>query len=171
MEQPRICAVFLFNHKYEANVARLEKMYGDRFQHRRYIMPFASQPDDKVIRVYELSWNFSGHMAQAAPGYVDPGFTHYAFIADDLILNPEIDESNLVDWLGIGTDGGYIKSLVPSDAVRYRWPWSGETAMSLRKFGRGFDYRGELPSPEEARARFEAMGFSFPKPVPRSPKV
>ena len=170
MSQPQVCAIFLFNHKFEANVARLEKMYADRFQHRRYIMPFASAPDRQVLRVYELSWNFSGHMAQAAAGYVDPEFTHYAFIADDLILNPALDEHNLVEHLGIGMDGGYIKSLAATDAVRYRWPWSGETAMSLRKFGRGFDYRKELPSADEAKARFEAMGLHFPKPVPRSLK-
>lgn len=170
MSQANVSALFLFNHKYERNVEKLEALYADRFPIRKYLMPFADRPDARVLRVYELSWNFSGHIAQAAPGYIDPAISHYAFIADDLVLNPTLDGAGLVAALGLDARSGYIKSLASADSLRFRWAWSGESAMSLRKFGRGFDYKAELPPAAEARARFEALGVEFPRPLPRSAK-
>lgn len=162
-------AVFLFNHKYEGNVARLDAFYGTRFRHRQFIIPFATSGDPRVLRAVEASWYFSGHVAQAGARLVrDPAITHYAFIADDLIVNPSLDETSLVETLDLGPDSGFIKSIAAADELRYRWPWAGEAAMSIRKFGRGFDYRAELPPADLAQRRFEAMGLRFPFPRPRS---
>lgn len=169
MASCRAAAVFVFNHKYEENVAKLDEIYGDRFRHRQFVMPFGTSPDPRVIAVHESSWRFSGHVAQAGGRLErDEGITHYAFIADDLIVNPRFDETSLLTALDLGRGSGFIKSLTPADTVRYRWPWAGEAAMCIRKFGRGFDWRSELPPASEAQARFEAMGLRFVTPVPRS---
>jgi len=157
-------AVFVFNHKYERNIAALERIYADRFASRRYIVPFAESPSESVLGVYETSWNFSGHIAQAGARFIDPDVSHYMFIADDLILNPALNEANLADALELGPDTGYIKSLTAIDRLRYRWPWAGEAAMSLRKYGRGFDYRAELPAADVAQAKFAAMGLRLDAP-------
>lgn len=162
-------AVFLFNHKYQGNVARLDSFYGDRFRHRQFLMPFGTSDDPRVLRAVEASWYFSGHVAQTGARLVrDPAITHYAFIADDLIVNPSLGETSLIDALDLGPDSGFIKSIAGADELRYRWPWAGEAAMSIRKFGRGFDYRAELPPADVAQRRFEAMGLRFPFPRPRS---
>lgn len=168
---PRAAAVFIFNHKFEKNISKLEAMYEGRFDNRQYVMPFASTDDARTIRVFETGRNFSGHVAQAGGRLVrDPAITHYAFISDDLILNPRLGQDDLVDALGLGPRTGFIKSITSSDSLRYSWPWSGEVATSLYKFGRSFDWRSELPPAADAQSKFKAMGVSFPFPAPRSAK-
>ncbi|QNE32451.1 hypothetical protein F1C10_11180 [Sphingomonas sp. NBWT7] len=162
-----LTAVFLFNHRFEKNIDKLERIYKDRFSTRKYIMPFASRNDNQVTRVYETSWNFSGHIAQAGPSITVPGTTHYVVIADDLILNPQLNEHNLLDKLGLAADAAYIKSLASVDTLRYKW-WRafGET-LNLDSRASGFDFRQELPSAEEAQSRFEKLGVDFRLPRPK----
>jgi hypothetical protein len=166
--RPVVQLVFVFNHKYEKNVARLDEHYASRFSRPKYIMPFGSGGGPNVIPVAEASWYFNGHISQAAHGYIDPAVTHYVFVADDLILNPALDETNLIERIGLAEGEGYIKSIAAADALRYRWPWAADAAASVRKFGRGFNYRQELPPASEAKAGFEQLGLSFPFPWPRS---
>ena len=167
MTTEKISAVFLFNHKFEPNVPKLESLYGDRFSNRKYVMPFGTE-SDKVIPVYETSYRFSGHLAQARERILDDDVSHYVVISDDLIVNPALNEENIISSLGLGPNSGYIKSLGSLDDLRYRW-W--RALMILNDFERTdqyFDYRAELPPAQEAKARFEAMGLRFPRPVPRS---
>jgi hypothetical protein len=161
-----ITAVFLFNHRFEKNIATLERLYGSRFSNRKYIMPFASRDDDQVARVYETSWNFSGHIAQAGASVTVPGTSHYVFIADDLILNPRLDEGNLLETLGVGSDDAYIKSLASIDTLRYRWYRALGETLNLDNREPGFDYLSELPSAEDARRKFESLGVRFERPWP-----
>jgi len=163
-----ITAVFLFNHRYEQNIEKLERLYGDRFTTRRYIMPFASRDDDQVARVYETSWNFSGHIAQAARSIKVPGTSHYVFIADDLILNPKIDERNLLETLSVGRNDGYIKSIASIDTMRYHWWRALPETMNLDGRDPGFDWRSELPAAADAQSKFEQLGVRFHMPSPRS---
>ena len=163
----KISAIFLFNHKFEPNVAKLEALYGDRFANRKYVMPFGTETD-KVIPVYETSYRFSGHLAQARDRILEDDVTHYVVISDDLILNPALNEGNIVSRLGLGPDSGYIKALGTIDDLRYRWWRALMIVNDFERTERYFDYRAELPPADAARARFEAMGLRFPKPVPRS---
>jgi hypothetical protein len=163
-----VAAVFLFNHRFERNVEKLEAIYADRFPRRTYLMPFAREDHPNVARVFETSWTFSGHIAQGASRFIEPGVDHYVFISDDLILNPRLDAGNIVDALGLGARTAYIKSLAGLDALRYRWHRSLQATIALRRLGSGFDYLRELPSADEARLRFERMGIDFPRPVPRN---
>jgi hypothetical protein len=118
----RICAVFLFNHRYEKNIPVLEKIYADRFSHRHYIMPFSRVSAPNVSTVFEAGRNFSGHLAQASRDFIRPEFTHYVVIADDLLLNPALNEGNLLDRLRLAEGQGYIKDLTAADALRMTWP-------------------------------------------------
>lgn len=166
----RIAAVFLFNHRFEKNVDKLEAIYRDRFGSRRYIMPFTQVDDPRMVPVYETSWNFSGHLAQAWPHIRVEGATHYVVIADDLVLNPGLDENNLLERLGVGPRAGYIKSLASVDANRYRWYRALLESIRFDEGDPGFDRQAELPPADEARARFEAMGVPFRFPAPRTPR-
>jgi len=163
-----LTAVFLFNHRYEQNVAKLERLYSSRFSTRKYIMPFASRNDEQVARVYETSWNFSGHIAQAGHSIMVPGTTHYVFIADDLILNPRLNEGNLLETLSVGKSDGYIKSIASIDTMRYHWWRSLPETINLDGRDPGFDWRSEIPSAAEAQKKFEQLGVVFRKLKPRS---
>ena len=157
-----ICLVHLFNHRFEANLPVLQRIYAERFPDRHVLMPFASKPGHGISRVYELGRNFSGHIAQGARDFIDPGFTHYAIVADDLLLNPRLHASNLVAALGLKPREGYIKNLTPADALRDEWIWAGEAAAHFRRYGKAVDLAGLLPPAEEARAKVAALGLYLP---------
>ena len=157
--------VVIFNHRYEKNIPKLEEYYGSRFQHRSYLVPFAPTESDQILRVVENGWCFSGHIAQAATRFKVADVTHYVFAGDDLILNPALDQTSILDALCLDESSGYIKSLSSADRVRFGWPWSIYAYNSLRNAK--YDYKRELPTAEQAKARFERMGLTFPTPVPR----
>jgi hypothetical protein len=152
-------AVFIFNHRFERNIGKLDEIYGERFPKRTYLMPFARSERADVCRITESSWQFSGHVAQGAAAFIDDEATHYVFISDDLILNPRIDAWNIARELSLDASTGYIKSLAPLDSVRYQWHRSLPASIALRRNGDGFDWRAELPPEEEARAKFAGMGL------------
>lgn len=153
-------AVFIFNHRFERNLDKLDEMYGARFPKRTYLMPFARSDRADVCRVTETSWHFSGHVAQGLSAFVDDAATHYVFISDDLVLNPCLDATNIARELGLDAATGYIKSLAPIDALRYEWHRALPAAIALRRNGDGFDWRAELPTETEARAKFSAMDLA-----------
>jgi hypothetical protein len=159
--ETKICAVFLFNNRFEGNLPILDRIYADRFTRRHVIMPFARSPERGISRVYELGRNFSGHLAQAARDFVAPDITHYVVIPDDLLLNPRLNETNLLDELRLEPNQGYIKNLISADNVRHNWPWAGEASASFRRFAKALDLQSELPAVGDARAKFEAMGLKF----------
>lgn len=161
-------AVFLFNHRFERNLAKLDALYAERFPKRTYLMPFAQSERADVCSVYETSWHFSGHVAQGASSFIDDGATHYVFISDDLILNPRFNASNIVQELALPPSAGYIKSLAPLDANRYAWHRALPASVALKRNGAGFDWRAELPLEETTREKFAAMGLADHVPTIRS---
>lgn len=162
----RICLVHLFNHRFERVLPVLDRIYGERFSHRHAIMPFARQPSENVTRVYELGRNFSGHIAQAARDFIEPSFTHYVIMGDDLLLNPALDEDNLLEQLRLEPGEGYIKNLCAADALRNEWIWPGEAAAKFRRNAVALEWQDLLPSPAEASAKFAALGVSVPNGPP-----
>ena len=161
-----ICAIHLFNHKFESVLPLLDRIYGPRFSYRHTIMPFASQPEPTLSRIYELGRNFSGHLAQAARDFIKPGITHYFVIADDLLLNPVLDETNLLERLNLQPGEGYIKNLCAADNLRHEWIWSGEAAAKFRRNAKAVDWATLLPAPDQATAKFAAMGLEIPDALP-----
>lgn len=159
-------ALFLFNNRFERVLPVLDRVYGERFPRRRYIMPFATVDRPDVIRVQEAGWYFSGHLAQAADRFVAPDVTHYVVISDDLYLNPALDAGNIVAALELGERTGWIKNLAAADAQRHRWPWSADAAFELRRMTIS-DLWGQLPPPDEARARLARLGLDLSLRRPR----
>ena len=168
MTQTKICTLFMFNHRFERNLPMIERLYGDRFSHRHILMPFASNPGPNISRVYELGRYFSGHIAQAARDFMREDFTHYIIIPDDLLLNPNLNENNIIERLKLRDNEGYLNNLIAADALRYSWPWAGEAAGAFGRSAEAIDLAGLLPPPEEAQRKFEKMGIVFPaRPGPR----
>lgn len=168
MAEPVVSAIFLFNNRFEPNVPILDDLYRDRFSRRTYVMPFATLDRPDVVRVQEAGWYFHGHLAQAADRILDDAVTHYVVISDDLVLNPAINEDNILDKLNLGERAAWIKSLAGADRHRHSFPWAADGAFQMQRT-MGSDLWQMLPSPEEAKRRFEALGIGFPKPVPRTP--
>ena len=91
-----ICLSFVFNHKYEKNIPKLKKIYKERFSTIRFLSPFSDWNEDDIIPIYDLD-SFSGCLPSVFSSPKD--FDYHAFLQDDLILNPQLNEENLIEKL------------------------------------------------------------------------
>lgn len=157
---PHLRLVVVFNHKYEANLDKLDAIYRERFPDIRYLMPFYQGSRRDVTPVYESSAQFQGYFAHAAHVLIDPAVSHYAFIADDMLLNPEINAGNFLERFGIGENEGCIENLNALNNTSFEWPHLLGSLWAWR-YERFAMYRQELPSPEEALERMHKQGVKF----------
>ena len=110
---------FVFNHQFD-KIFKLRKIYGDRFSTIKYLSPFSTfSEDDEVIPIYETSIHFQGFFAQAY-SHLPKDLDYYIFCADDLILNPQLNEDNIIEKFNC--DGSaYIKYLNPVWEHSFAW--------------------------------------------------
>lgn len=92
-----ICLVIIFNHRYDQNIEKLERIYETRFHEIRYLVPFYDGANPKVLPVYECSYQFPGYLAQTYNELMSIGADYYLFLADDIILDPKLNENNILD--------------------------------------------------------------------------
>ena len=104
----KIALLVVYNHRFDKNIPVIERMYRDRFTYIYHIMPFYDGKKENVIPVYENSYYYEGYIAQAYFCLKDKGFTHFFTIADDMIINPSINENSLFEVTGIPDDYCYI---------------------------------------------------------------
>lgn len=151
-----VCLVFIFNHKYEQNIEKLRRIYKNRFSTMRFIVPFYNgNPDKEIISVYESSYYFEGYYIQTLYKLMEIDVDFFLFIADDLILNPHINEANFRDYFGLhGLKKCYlneINMLNSSGGIG----WMHSMYSSLPFFTKGVLWQRELPPYDEAMTRFE----------------
>ena len=157
VENNRSCLIVVFNHRYDNNLNRIKNLYSGRFSDIFVLMPFyeGSQPEGiYVIPVYGSSYCFQGYIAQAAKYIFDinpQGYDYYCVIADDLLINPAINQHNLASFLSLKENSSYIKKLC------YINDSSGITPKRLNSWivspfieFNGTEYTNEIPSCEEA---------------------
>lgn len=156
-----VCLVVVFNHRFERNLETLDRIYKDRFSHITYLMPFYEGNRPDVIPVYESSFQFQGFFAQAYDRFYDERYSHYIFVADDMLLNPRLDERNIVAELGLNVETAYIQDLTPVTAQHSLWPHTGSAYDAFRYGRSGTNHQGELPETEEALERFAALGIRY----------
>jgi len=154
-----ICLVFIFNHKYDQNIKKLESIYGRRFENIFHLVPFYDGNEPNVIPVYDNSFKFQGYIAQAYARIFDPKYSHYVFVGDDLLLNPRINADNLTRELNLRDNSGYIKSLTVLSDQSFEWP---HLLPVLEAFGniRGVEYEREIPDKAEAFERLRRHGYT-----------
>lgn len=157
MTKREVCFAVVFNHRYDENIPKLEKIYADRFDSLFFLVPFYTGDQPNVLSVYENSIFFHGFFAQAYERLFSERYSHYVFIADDLILHPRLNADNLIDELRLGDDAGYITHLVPLADQTFKWDWQMMALDAIKNspLPRA-TFEQELPSLEEARARAEA---------------
>jgi exonuclease III len=157
----KICLVILYNHRFEKNIDKLNRLYSQRFTNIIHIVPFFESADKNVHTVYEASYFFQNHINQAFRNFDYQQFDHYVFVGDDLILHPEIDENNILERLNLGNDSGYIKELKPLHKVHHLWldKYNITTAFN----NPGFDYLSQLPPLAEQLVRLKNYNIEFKK--------
>ncbi|HEY2586269.1 MAG TPA: hypothetical protein VGI81_10945 [Tepidisphaeraceae bacterium] len=158
MQNSRVRLVFVFNHKYDRNIPKLEAIYGGRFSDIRYLVPFYRGDHPDVIPIFESSAQFQGYFAQAARSIIEPGISHYIFCADDLLLNPALDENNVIERFGLTEGAAYIDYLMALSDVPFEWPHL-LPALDVWRYENCVMWKAEIPSAEEARARIARHGI------------
>lgn len=108
-----------------------------------------------VITVFGHSHLFYSYFVQAYPHYRGE-FSHYVFVADDLILNPSLNESNICERLCCGPESSFLKRVF-SLAAGATWARSHGYARSI--YTPAVDLRGCLPSEDFLSGVFSKHGI------------
>lgn len=176
-----VVLLILFNHKYEANIEILRRIYADRFKNIYFIMPFYKGTDKGIICVYGHSFFFQGYIAQALQKIKNDKYKHYIIIGDDLLLNPSINEDNYENEFGLSHDSGFVPeifSLANPEKPRLlqsssfpKWYWNFNALDFDFKNQAGIEVEKELPTVEEASKTISAHGYNFSSQLSRSQVV
>jgi len=128
----QVALIIVFNHNYEKNLKKLHLLYGKRFKNIYYLIPFYQGDEENVIPVYGSSYYFQGFISQSLKIIYKKHYDHYIYIADDLILNPDINENNYKELFKIGDESSFIPEYFSLDSV------SSKKILDLKEV-RGFD--------------------------------
>lgn len=150
---PRPALVIIYNHRHEQNIDLLERIYRDRFTHIFHLMPFYAGKRANVIPVYGSSYVFQGFVAQSLRDLLREGFTHYFFVADDLILNPSVNERNFLDSMGLPEGHCYLPGFHRPSGPNMKFWGHAHRALDWRVRAPGLEVADQIPSVEEARDR------------------
>lgn len=166
-----VCLIIVFNHKYNKNIPVLEKIYGERFHNRFYIVPFHqnNQNDtnsERIIPVYETSYCFQGYLTQAYEKIKSEKYTHYIVIGDDQILNPKLNEKNIISEMGLGKQDSFIKNIIPYGKSEGDQSNKLYNILSAFNINVGVSYLNEIPSYEDALHKCTEKGFEISYKLP-----
>ena len=129
-----IALIIIHNHKFTKNIEIIERVYQERFSNIFHLVPFYEGAKSNVIPVYESSHFFQGYVAQAFRSFFNAKFDHYFFVADDMIVNPIINEKNYSEHLKIKKGEAFIPRLIPLNKDDNR---DNSSSASLRPLAAG----------------------------------
>lgn len=165
MEKNDIALIILFNHRYDKNIPILENIYKDRFTHRFYLVPFYDGDQTNVIPVYGRSIFFESYIAQGAKTFIQEQFKHYLFIADDMIIHPQLNERNYQEFFQVSDNQSFIPHLIPLQEMKKFWIGT-LSALFYKKKQKYIEAERELPSEEEAITAMHRQGLNI-RPLTR----
>jgi hypothetical protein len=143
--------VIIYNHSFPNNIPKLEKYYADRFSHILHVVPFFQSSEPNVITVYEVSYMFAGHIANAWKEISSLNSDYVVFVGDDLLLNPQINEFNLESKFSLSCKSAYIDEVFSLGEVKNFWRRSVE-AVSWSPSRKGIELSGDFPDSESIKS-------------------
>ncbi len=163
----KIALFIIYNHRYDKNIPRIEKLYAGKFSHLYHVIPFYDGDKSNVLPVYESSYQFQSYIAQAYAQIrkkIDvAGYSHFFIVADDMVINPIITENNIFEYLGIKNDECYLISI--KDISKEKYPMSQFHTISTYKVKKkGVEIETILPSYNKAAEKIKTYNihtFSF----------
>jgi hypothetical protein len=156
----KVCLIIVFNHRYDKNIPVLEKIYGARFSSIYFLVPFYSGKHPNVIPVYESSNYFQSFFAQGYHRFFKEEFTHYLFLGDDCILNPSINETNLLSQTGMPAEADFIPGFNEFHKGNGLAWWHTFKGIDFFKNRIGAEIERELPAREVAVKKFNQHGLT-----------
>ena len=115
----------------------------------------------RVIPVFDDSYYFQGFMAAGYNTYRHEDASHYIFVADDLILNPEINEDNYASFFELGAKDSFVQNAYNLKQPFDKRDWGhSKHSFSFAPYAQGLDEAHKLPSVEEAIVKFKSLGYA-----------
>jgi hypothetical protein len=158
-----IALVIIYNHQYNENVPVLEEIYKKRFSSIFHLVPFYAGNRANVIPVYENSRYFQGYIAQGFNRFYDKNFTHYFFIADDLLLNTLVNQNNCYEYLHLDDGACFLPEFISLHERETWWARVGD-AFRFNLNTPGVEARKQLPDYQAALHKFSEFGLDI-KPL------
>lgn len=155
----KIALIIIYNHQFNSNIEKLEKIYGDKFSKIFHLVPFYKGTKSNVIPVFDNSFYFSGYIAQGLKSFFNKDYSHYFFIADDMILNPKINESNYEEYLGVDGNSSFFPEFISLDQRTEFWPRAIE-ALNYNLKQSGIEITKMLPHINEISKIFQSYNLS-----------
>lgn len=125
-------------------------------------MPFYRGDNPRVIGVYEAAYQFQGYITQAMSRLRDEKFAHCVFVADDMVIDPTLNEANIVARLGLDDNTAFISEIRMLDDAQYSswdWGWQSITRMVLKD--NSCEGHRFLPPVDMARELFARHGLDW----------
>ena len=107
-----VALLVVFNHRFDRNLEKLRSFYRTKFSNVFFLMPFYDGTDEDVIPVYYPSNTFQGFFVHAYEKLKGYGFEGWFVIADDMVINPCLDENNIKEKLGVDQDKSFLPSII-----------------------------------------------------------
>jgi hypothetical protein len=149
-----LALIIIYNHQYNKNIEIVERIYKDRFSTIYHLVPFYNGDKSNVIPVYENSYYFQGYVSQGLKSFFKNEYSHYFFIADDMILNPLINEDNYRDNLQLSDHICFISRLSSIDEAQRFWSLNLHAIM-YNCTSPGVEAETQLPTYREAQEALE----------------
>lgn len=155
----KICLSFVFNHQFEENIPKLKSLYYPRFSTIRFLSPFSDHSEnEEIIPIYETSVHFQGYFAQAYK-WLPKNFDYYLFCGDDLILNPSLNEENIIKELNC-ENSSFIKYINPVWEHSFLWHKFNE-CNNFPNENCTVPYQQYFPDREELIKIYSNYGFQY----------
>jgi hypothetical protein len=177
----KVALIIIFNHRYDKNIKTLEQIYKNKFNNIYFLVPFYNGSQPNVIPVYGSSYFFEGYIAQGYRHYFKEEYEHYFFVADDMILNPDINENNYTTYFKLDKNDSFIPEvfslhnlsnnntlsftqiLNKKGEVKNHW-WRVRQAVAYLPHKKGVENQYEIPSFAEAEDKLKQHGYEI-KPL------
>ncbi|WP_304198916.1 hypothetical protein [Flavobacterium alvei] len=158
-----VVLIIIYNHQYNKNIEILEQIYKDRFSNIYHLVPFYTGEKKNVIPVYECSYHFQGYVSQGFKSYFKEEYKHYFFVADDLILNPVINEINYTQHLKLNPETSFLPEIIGLHQRKDFWTHV-VGAFKWNVNLPGVEAKNQLPDYDVALQLFEKFGLEI-KPL------
>jgi len=156
----KVALIIIYNHQYNKNIDILEGIYKGRFSNIYHLVPFYNGEKQNVIPVYECSFYFQGYISQGLKGFFKECYTHYFFVADDLILNPIINETNYTEHLKLNKSTCFIPEFITLHKREDWWPRVSE-AYHWNLNINGVEAQNQLPEYDMALRKFQQFDLKI----------
>jgi len=155
----KVCLIVVYNHNYEKNYEIIESIYGKRFSYIYHLIPFTRRSEKNVFSVYSSSLFFGNYLAQTAQRFQPIKFDYFFIIADDVLLNPIINEENLEKMFKVNSSTAYFPRFINLEFENKYWQRSID-ALNWKMKHKGLEIERLLPDYESWSKKLLNFNFS-----------